>query len=51
MLFALKDGKVRAWPDMTPKGTNKLYDDITGAFGDALPSVAKLRASRRRNFF
>ncbi|OBT68996.1 hypothetical protein VE03_01400 [Pseudogymnoascus sp. 23342-1-I1] len=42
LLFPLRDGKIWTWTDVTPEGTNQLYDDITGAFEDALPSVAKL---------
>lgn len=42
LLFPLRDGKIWTWTDVTPEGTNKLYDDMAGAFEDALPSIAKL---------
>ncbi|OBT93570.1 hypothetical protein VE01_08309 [Pseudogymnoascus verrucosus] len=39
ILFPLKDGKIWTWTDMSPEGTNKLYDDMTEAFKDALVSI------------
>ncbi|KAL5353976.1 hypothetical protein ACLOAV_000061 [Pseudogymnoascus australis] len=39
VLFPLKDGKIWTWTDMSPEGTDKLYDDMTGAFEDALDCV------------
>ncbi|OBT89236.1 hypothetical protein VE02_04294 [Pseudogymnoascus sp. 03VT05] len=40
ILFPLKDGKIWTWTDTSPEGTNKLYDDMTEAFKDALVSIA-----------
>ncbi|OBT46177.1 hypothetical protein VE00_02393 [Pseudogymnoascus sp. WSF 3629] len=45
ILFPLKDGKIWTWTDMSPEGTNKLYDDMTKAFKDALVSIAVARES------
>lgn len=39
ILFPLKDGKIWTWTDISPEGTDKLYDDMIGAFKDALDSV------------
>ncbi|KFY94080.1 hypothetical protein V500_03420 [Pseudogymnoascus sp. VKM F-4518 (FW-2643)] len=40
ILFPLKDGKIWTWTDISPEGTDKLYDDMIGAFKDALLSIA-----------
>ncbi|OBT53271.1 hypothetical protein VE04_06334 [Pseudogymnoascus sp. 24MN13] len=40
ILFPLKDGKIWTWTDVSPEGTNKLYDDMTEAFKVALVSIA-----------
>lgn len=39
ILFPLKDGKIWTWTDMSLEGTNKLYDDMAGAFKVALDSI------------
>ncbi|KFY37211.1 hypothetical protein V495_07294 [Pseudogymnoascus sp. VKM F-4514 (FW-929)] len=40
ILFPVKDGKIWTWTDMSPEGTNQLYDDMIGAFEDARLSIA-----------
>ena len=42
ILFPVKDGNIWTWTDMSPKATNKLYDDMIGAFEDVLASAAEL---------
>lgn len=42
LLFPVIDGKIWTWTDMSPEGTNQLYDSMIRAFEDELVSIAKL---------
>ncbi|KFY75357.1 hypothetical protein V499_04646 [Pseudogymnoascus sp. VKM F-103] len=39
VLFPLRDGKIWTWTDMSPEGTDNLYDDMMGAFKDGLDCI------------
>ncbi len=39
MLFPVKDCSIWTWSDMSPEGTNKLYDNMIGAFEDEIASI------------